>query len=226
MDNISAHISYAEATYSNTAQSQGISNDPTAEHLEAMKQLANMVFEPVRVHYNVGILINSFYRSAELNAAIGGSSSSQHCKGEAVDLDGTGTLTNAQIFHYIKDNLVWDQMIWEFGDSSNPDWVHVSYKATGTNRKELLTAYKDGSTTRYKTWVDESGGTASTTDTRDTTRTGTVTASSLYVRDAPSGNQIGSLPNGTVVTILGEDDDWYNIRTSSIEGWVSAMFVS
>jgi len=232
MDNISAHLSYKEATYSNTATKRGISNDPTPEHLKAMKQLAEKVFEPVRVHFNKPMRVNSFYRSPELNKAIGGSSSSQHCKGEAIDIDGLKGLTNAEIFHYIKDNLDWDQMIWEFGNDENPDWVHVSYKLSGTNRKEMRRAVKKNGKTSYPMWKDpnpaavsgsSSGGTSGSSSNATT---GTVTASSLNVRSTPGGDRVGSLKRNQEVEIHEEKDGWYRITRGSTKGWVSAQYIS
>jgi hypothetical protein len=135
---------------SETAKRRGINNTPSGEHLENFKKLAENVFEPIREHFGVPIHISSGYRSKELNAAIGGSLTSQHCQGEAIDIDMDGTsITNAQIFNFIKDNLNFDQMIWEFGSDSNPDWVHVSYESTGKQRKQILKAVKAGGKTSY-----------------------------------------------------------------------------
>jgi hypothetical protein len=147
---ISKHLSLAEVSRSETAKRKGINNTPSGEHLENFKKLAENIFEPIREHFKVPIIISSGYRSKELNSAIGGSSTSQHCQGEAIDIDMDGTsITNAQIFHFIKDNLVFDQMIWEFGTDKNPDWVHVSYESTGKQRKQILKAVKSGGKTSY-----------------------------------------------------------------------------
>ena len=113
-----------------------------------MVHVAENVFQPVREHFDTPIYVSSFFRSEALNKAIKGSSSSTHMKGEAMDLDADvyGKVTNAQIFHYIKDNLEFDQLIWEFGTDKNPDWVHVSL-SKGTNRKQILVAKRvDGKT--------------------------------------------------------------------------------
>jgi hypothetical protein len=108
------------------------------------------VFQPIREHFGKPIIISSGYRSKELNTAIGGALSSQHCQGEAIDIDMDGTsITNAQIFNFIKDNLNFDQMIWEFGTDVNPDWVHVSYDSAGKQRKQILKAIKKGGKTIY-----------------------------------------------------------------------------
>lgn len=147
---LSKHLSLAEVTRSESAKRNGISNEPTAEHLNNFKLLAEKVFEPIREHFKVPIHISSGYRSLALNKKIGGSSSSQHCSGEAIDIDMDGTaITNAQVFNYIKDNLNFDQLIWEFGTTSNPDWVHVSYESTGKQRKQVLRAIKQGGKTAY-----------------------------------------------------------------------------
>lgn len=152
---LSKHLSLAEVTRSDSAKRNGISNQPTAEHLENFKKLAVNIFEPIREHFGVPILISSGYRSKELNAAIGGSATSQHCQGEAIDIDmdGSGTISNADVFNYIKDELNFDQLIWEFGTDKNPDWVHVSYESTGKQRKQILKAVKVGGKTLYKPYV-------------------------------------------------------------------------
>jgi hypothetical protein len=123
---------------------------PTPEHIENFKKLAENVFEPIREHFGVPIRLSSGYRSAALNKAVGGASSSQHCKGEAIDIDMDGTtITNKQLFDFVKDNVNFDQMIWEFGTDANPDWVHVSYNSDGAQRKQILRAIKSGGTTKY-----------------------------------------------------------------------------
>ena len=150
MSNISKHITLKEATYSATGEAKKIDNSPTAEHLASMKLLAEKVFEPVREWYGKPIKINSFYRSKALNMAIPGSSlTSQHSKGEAMDMDTASD--NKKIFEYIKNNLDFDQMIWEFGTAENPDWVHVSYKALG-NRKQILRAKKVNGKSIYESY--------------------------------------------------------------------------
>jgi hypothetical protein len=149
---ISKHLSLAEVSRSETAKRRGINNTPSGEHLENFKKLAENVFEPIREHFGVPIHISSGYRSKELNSAIGGSSTSQHCQGEAIDIDMDGSkggVTNKMVFDFIKDNLVFDQMIWEFGTDKNPDWVHVSYESTGKQRKQILKAVKSGGKTSY-----------------------------------------------------------------------------
>ena len=148
---ISKHISYKEGVYSRTATRLGIKNNPNAEQMENMITIAEEVFEPLRAYVGGPIKINSFFRSPELNKAIGGSSKSQHCYGQAIDLDDTfGRCTNAEMFEFIKNNLDFDQIIWEFGDDDNPDWVHVSYVSPDQNRNRCLQAYKENGKTNYK----------------------------------------------------------------------------
>ena len=148
---ISKHISYKEATYSRTATRLNIDNKPNEEQLKNMKLIAEEVFEPLRMWVGGPIKINSFFRSPKLNTAIGGSSKSQHCHGQAIDLDDTfGRATNAEMYEFIKEHLDFDQMIWEFGDEDNPDWVHVSYVSEKENRNRCLQAYKENGKTKYK----------------------------------------------------------------------------
>ena len=148
---ISKHISDKEGVYSRTAIRLGIENKPNKEQLANMKLLAEEVFEPLRAYVGGPIKINSFFRSPELNKAIGGSGKSQHCHGQAIDLDDTfGRCTNAEMYEFIKEHLDFDQMIWEFGDKDNPDWVHVSYVSEEKNRNRCLQAYKENGKTKYK----------------------------------------------------------------------------
>ena len=147
---ISKHISYKEGVYSITATRRGIDNTPNDEQLENMELIADNVFELLRQWVGGPIKINSFFRCPELNTAIGGSHKSQHCKGQAIDIDDTfGRATNAEMFHFIKEHLEFDQMIWEFGDDDNPDWVHISYVSEEDNRNRGLKAYKDKGKTKY-----------------------------------------------------------------------------
>lgn len=133
---ISKHISYEEATRSEKAIEIGIGNTPNASQLEAMKLIAEKVFEPAREFMGEPLIVSSFFRSKSVNKLIGGASGSQHMKGEAIDIKCSD---NAKLFKFIKDNLEFDQLIWEFGSIVNPAWVHVSYSKNG-NRKEVLRA--------------------------------------------------------------------------------------
>lgn len=150
---ISKHLDLAEVIKSDTAKRKGISNMPTPEHLENFKKLAENVFEPIRKHFGVPIHISSGYRSKELNALIGGSLTSQHCQGEAIDIDMDGSangVTNKMVFDFIKDNLNFDQLIFEFGTKDAPDWVHVSWESSGKQRKQVLRAVKKSGITKYQ----------------------------------------------------------------------------
>ena len=147
---ISEHISYKEGIYSRTATRLNITNEPDEDQMYYMQLLADEVFEPLRAYVGGPIKINSFYRCRQLNKAIGGSIKSQHCKGQAMDIDDTfGRMTNAEMYHFIKEHLDFDQMIWEFGDDENPDWVHVSYVSPEENRNRCLKAYKERGKTKY-----------------------------------------------------------------------------
>ena len=136
---ISKNLTLKEVMYSQTAIRKGIDNTPTEEHIEKLKVIAEKIFQPLREHFGVPICVSSGCRSKALNKAIGGAHkivngfyvpTSQHCKGEAFDLDADtyGQITNKQIFDYIAENLEYDQLIWEFGTEypdGNPNWVHV-----------------------------------------------------------------------------------------------------
>ena len=148
---ISKHVSIKEGVYSITATRLGIDNEPNKEQFANMKLLAEEIFEPLRAYVGGPIKINSFFRCPELNKAIGGSSKSQHCYGQAMDIDDTfGRCTNAEMFEFIKNHLDFDQIIWEFGDDDNPNWVHVSYVSPTENRNRCLKAYKENKITKYK----------------------------------------------------------------------------
>jgi hypothetical protein len=152
MSKLSEHLDLSEVTRSESAKRKGISNMPTEAHIANFKLLAEKIFEPIRTHFRCPIIISSGYRSKELNAAIGGSLTSQHCQGEAIDIDMDGTpngVTNRMVFDYIKDNLEFDQLIFEFGDKENPDWVHVSYESSGKQRKQILRATRVNGKTSY-----------------------------------------------------------------------------
>jgi len=150
MEKISKHISYKEGTRSITALRKGINNIPNDYELANMETIAANIFEPLRKWVGGPIKINSFFRCEELNTTIGGSSNSQHCQGRAIDIDDTyGYKTNAEMFEYIRTNLNFDQIIWEFGTDTNPDWVHVSYVSEEQNRKRCLKASRENGKTVY-----------------------------------------------------------------------------
>ena len=139
---LSKYFTLAELTPSGTAKRLGIKNDPTPAHLECLKGLSVNILDKVREHFGKPIWVSSGYRSKALNEVTPGSSAtSQHCTGEAADLDqdGRGTgVTNKMVFDYIKDHLTFDQLIYEYGTDTNPDWVHVSWESTGKQRKQVL----------------------------------------------------------------------------------------
>jgi hypothetical protein len=155
---LSKHLSLAEVTRSETAKRNGISNMPTEEHINNFKLLAEKVFEPIREHFGVPIHISSGYRSKALNTAIKGSLSSQHCSGEAIDIDMDGSkngVTNKMVFDFIKNNLSFDQVSAEFPVKGNPAWVHVSYESSGKQRKQILVAKKINNKTVYSVYQSD-----------------------------------------------------------------------
>jgi len=142
-ERISEHISYAEAVASQEAVRKGIDNTPGPNDLIRMRIVAEKVFEPLRKAIGKPLHISSFYRCPELNKSIGGSATSQHCEGEAIDIS-CGEI-NKEIFYWIKNNLEYDQVIWEFGDHNNPAWVHVSFTLQRPNRQQaLIVSIKNG----------------------------------------------------------------------------------
>jgi len=150
---LSKNLNLAEVTRSETAKRRKIDNAPTDEHIENLKILAANIFQPMRDHFGKPIYISSGYRSEALNKAIKGSKTSQHCKGEALDIDNDNAnngVTNRDIFEFIRDHLKFDQLINEFPVKGKPSWVHVSYSKT-QQRNQVLKAYKDSrNITRYK----------------------------------------------------------------------------
>tara|TARA_Y100000356_G_scaffold4250_1_gene3292 strand:- start:1002 stop:1472 length:471 start_codon:yes stop_codon:yes gene_type:complete len=150
MERISKHISYKEGVYSRTAERRDLDNTPNEEQLKCMKEVAENLFEPLREWVGGPIKINSFFRGEPVNTAIGGSTRSQHMKGQAIDIDDTFKhKTNAEMYYYIKDNLDFDQMIWEFGTDKNPNWLHISWVSHRPNRKKLTIAKKVNGRTKY-----------------------------------------------------------------------------
>jgi len=228
---ISKHITYKEGIRSATAIRNGIKNEPNEAQVKAMKELAKKVFEPMRVHFDAPIHINSFFRSVALNKRIGGSGTSQHCKGEAVDMDATNGITNKQLFDYIKDNLDFDQLIWEFGTAKEPDWVHVSYVSKKENRNRVLKAVKDGSPMYQvvdggKEQKEEEKVTIETKKRRGTKGIVAV-KTNLNVRQEPStaAKIVAKLNNKEKVKIVKEHNGWYQIKTSKASGWVSEKYI-
>jgi hypothetical protein len=142
---LSKNLTLKEVVRSNTATRKGIDNTPDQWAINNLQAVANKIFQPLRDHFGVPIGITSGFRCKELNKAVGGSKYSQHMIGEALDIDADiyGRITNSDIFNFIKENLEWDQMIWEFGDDENPYWVHVSFKEGGGNRNQIKRAHRD-----------------------------------------------------------------------------------
>lgn len=154
MSKISKHISFKEATRSQTATRHGIDNLPNQYQITNMQITAQHIFEPLRKWVGGAIRVNSFFRSPKTNRLISGSSRSQHCDGRAMDIDDTYEhKTNAEMFNFIRENLNFDQLIWEFGDHENPDWVHVSYVSDDQNRNNVLVAYRENGKTKYKNYA-------------------------------------------------------------------------
>ena len=145
---LSKNLSLKEVTKSQVAARLGISNQPDAKQIENLKLVATHVFQPIRDHFDVPIFVSSGFRSKELNKAIKGAKRSEHMSGMALDLDADtfGKVTNKQIFEYIKENLHFNQLIWEFGDDDSPDWVHVSYNKDNNTHSVLIAKQVNGST--------------------------------------------------------------------------------
>ena len=141
---LTENFSLAELIKSQVAERKGIPNNPSSDHITNLKKLAESVLQPLRNHYESPVIITSGYRSAELCIAIGSSINSQHCKGQAADLEIIGT-SNHDVFLWIKNNLDYDQLILEFWkgeDEPNSGWIHVSYVGK-KNRKQSLRAFRD-----------------------------------------------------------------------------------
>lgn len=150
---LSDNFDLNEFVKSDYAKRNNINNMPNAEQTENLQELCIHILEPLRKHFQIPILISSGFRCDALNAAIGGAKNSQHTMGQAVDIDhdlSANVVTNRMIFDWIKTNLVFDQIIWEFGTSANPDWIHVSYVANNKNRNQALRAIKHGTKTTYE----------------------------------------------------------------------------
>ena len=142
---ISKHLSLEEATHSETADKMGIvNNNPNLSVIANMKLLAEKAFEPVREHFKTPIYVSSMYRGLNLNQALKSSIASQHCSGQAMDIDNVKP-SNKEIFDYIKNNLEFDQLINEFDYS----WIHVSFSNV-KNRKQILKAKKVNNKTVYE----------------------------------------------------------------------------
>ena len=150
MIRFSKHVSWKEGTYSRTGERLGLDNTPNEKQIECMKDISENLFESLREWVGGPIKINSFFRGLPLNTAIGGAKKSQHMKGQAMDIDDNyGHATNAEMYYWIKENLDFDQIIWEFGNDDEPNWIHVSYVSPEKNRNRCLKAYKEKGKTKY-----------------------------------------------------------------------------
>ena len=145
---LSENLDLSEVTRSESAKRSGIDNMPTEKHLESLKILATNIFQPIREHFNVPIHISSGYRSEKLNRLVPGTSlTSDHCFGRAIDIDMDGTkISNNDVFHYIKNNLKFKQLIAEFPINGNLSWVHVSYDENNLKNQILIATKKNGET--------------------------------------------------------------------------------
>lgn len=147
---LSKNLTLTEVTKSQTAERYGIDNSPGKDALDNLRLLAENIFQPMRDYFGVPLFISSGYRSPELNKRIGGSSTSSHMRGEALDIDAHifGGVTNRELVAYVLTHLDFDQLIWEFGTEEEPAWVHISYKKEG-NRNQFLQAKKVNGKTKY-----------------------------------------------------------------------------
>jgi zinc D-Ala-D-Ala carboxypeptidase len=143
--NLSAHVTLKEFQASGLATLRNLNNQMSESQIASAKLLCENVFEPLRLYLNTPIKISSGFRCLQVNRLIGGSATSQHTKGEAMDLQ-----INAKGFNFIKDKLEFDQLIWEFGNDEQPSWVHVSFSSR--NRKQVLKATKRNGKTIYSSY--------------------------------------------------------------------------
>jgi hypothetical protein len=144
---LSPNFSLNELTQSETALRKGLNNEPTQEVISALQLLVVNVLQPIRDHYAKGVKVNSGYRSPEVNASVGGSKTSDHCKGQAADIEIPG-VANAELAEYIKERLQFTQLILEFYTPGVPDsgWVHVSYDPTNLKKQVMTAVKRDGKT--------------------------------------------------------------------------------
>ena len=142
------YFTYKELSKSQTAANWGLTNYPGEVEKKNLTALVDNVLDPARELFGAPIMVNSGYRNPQINSLIGGASGSQHCKGQAVDIQTAGDKRNKELFEILKQ-FDFDQLIWEFGDDENPDWIHISYKSQEENRNQVLRSYKEGGKTRY-----------------------------------------------------------------------------
>lgn len=149
---VTKNFYFDELVYSPTAIAKKLNNEPNIEQSENLKNLTRKILQPIRDHYKKPVKLNSAFRSPAVNVAVGGAKDSQHCKGEAADVEIEG-IPNKELAQWIINNLEYDQVILEFYnpmEGVNSGWVHVSLRKNGPNRKNKLVAYKDGKSTRYE----------------------------------------------------------------------------
>jgi hypothetical protein len=141
------NFSLKELTASDTATRKGLDNTPNEAVTANLKTLAENILQPIREHYGKSVKVNSGYRSPEVNASVGGSKTSDHCKGQAADIEITG-VANGDLAKYIAENYKFTQVILEFYTQGIPDsgWVHVSYDANDLKCQTLTAVKKDGKT--------------------------------------------------------------------------------
>lgn len=144
---LSPHFTLAELTVSQTAARSGLKNSPNVAQTQALTQLCLGILEPLRARVNRQITVSSGFRSPTINRRIGGSASSQHCKGEAADFTIPGMTVAEVVALIVAMRLPYDQIIDEFGK-----WVHVSHKASGIQRRQILKARIEGGKTVYLPW--------------------------------------------------------------------------
>lgn len=154
MENISKHVTFLQATKSTTSKRLNIDNIPNDIQIDNMKRISSEIYDKIYDYIlslnKERIWISSFFRSEELNKRIGGSKNSQHCKGEAIDID--SSYSNSEIFNYIRLNLNFDQLIAEFKQNNEPSWIHVSLSKN--NRKQVLISVKENKKTKYLIYSD------------------------------------------------------------------------
>ncbi len=145
--NLTKNFTLAEMTKSETALRFGMGNHPGDTELENLKILCEKVLQPVRDHYGKGVKVNSGFRHPLVNAKVGGSPRSEHCKGMAADIEIPG-VANADLAEWIRDNLDYTQLILEFYTPGIPDsgWVHVSYNQHDLKKQVMTAKVKDGKT--------------------------------------------------------------------------------
>lgn len=150
-DMLSKYLSYQQAIKSDTAKKHKLDNSPNAAEIENLKHLGKNIYDKIYEKFNGNVKLTSVFRNGPVNKKVGGSSTSQHRFGQALDIQGTNGVTNKQIFKYVKENLDYHQIIWEFGSTTEPNWVHVGYKPSG-NRKTNTRAKKVNGSTKYVTF--------------------------------------------------------------------------